>query len=229
MQLQKKDYIPYAYGRPVWLDGTPCWQSKRFGYLKDKTCSLVDIDVDINLLGLGKDKYHQPYFVDGTPCWSESRFGYIYQSQCSIVDIDADISLVKKRDFYPTYSFGPDGRPVFADGSPCYEDGRFGYFENALCIVADLDIWLAKKSAVYKYREPVWTDGTPCWRGGRFGHLKDKTCGLVDADIDIELKRKRNWYPDVIEGGPCWNEDRFGYIRDGTCLVSDRLSLSDHI
>ena len=34
-------YQGYRYGQPTFADGTPCWHSGKFGYLKDRSCSLV--------------------------------------------------------------------------------------------------------------------------------------------------------------------------------------------
>ena len=97
--------------------------------------------------------------------------------------------------------------PVVYHGTPCWENGREGFLEDAVCVLADVEI--AKRS----WQDEAYYNGTPCWEDGREGIVRDAIC--VVADVSIEKRSESR----LLDGARCWRNGHAGIIRDTVCVV----------
>jgi hypothetical protein len=137
------------------------------------------------------------------------------------INIDASIKVGKR--------FHNFDDPYFANGTPCFHNGRQGLLQDLLCAVVDVDVDAGRydhgNTGPWRFNR-FYEEGRPCWVDSRRGYIHDQSCGnLIDIDADLSIGRR--FYKDdpyFLDGVPCVENGREGVLTDYQCLAVCHLS-----
>jgi hypothetical protein len=142
------------------------------------------------------------------------------------INIDASIKVGKR--------FHNFDDPYFANGTPCFHNGRQGLLQDLLCAVIDVDVDGGRYD--HGYAGPwrfnrFYEEGRPCWVDSRRGYIHDQSCGnLIDIDADLSIGRR--FYKDdpyFLDGVPCVENGREGVLTNYQCLAVCHVIYDDEV
>ncbi|WWC59974.1 uncharacterized protein I303_102537 [Kwoniella dejecticola CBS 10117] len=128
LDIEDNRHVPVHQAH--YVQGQPCSYNGQTGYWRDATCVLANLDVNLN------KRDFIPF--QGQECWLNGRRGYFTpDGLCDLIDLNiiADVN--------DGPAFLNSGRPAtvpLTNKVQCWANGRPGFWQNDLCVLADLEI-----------------------------------------------------------------------------------------
>ncbi|WWC98916.1 hypothetical protein V866_005810 [Kwoniella sp. B9012] len=200
-QSQNGRYVPATPYRTGYVQqGQPCTLNGRPGFWQDAICVLANLDIDLQKKDFIPFEYQR-----GQECWLDGRRGYFTQDGlCDLIDLNVIADVTDGSARFPT------AVPFANANDPCWVNGKQGFWQNDLCVLADLNIakrYTTSNGLVSDVLETLtgYEDCYDCPPGLPTRHAVLPTNGIVDADaiVDVDHLNRRNG---LLHDAPDGNE-----------------------